>query len=89
VPKEANATDELTKLINDERHGNRLNELKPESLLIELSRQKAVQMESEKKVSHNGFTDLELYTEKKRSDSGLWIQKRRKFAKGLFKEQDP
>ena len=63
IPQETQAKDSITKLINNERHNSGLNELKPESLLIELSKQKAIQMESNKELSHNGFTNLEVQTE--------------------------
>jgi len=63
MPQEIIITDTITKIINDERRNRGLNELKSEKLLTELSRQKAIQMESNKQVNHNGFTALELHSE--------------------------
>jgi len=63
TPQEIQATDSITKTINDERKNWNLNELKTESLLTELSKAKAIQMEADKEVSHNGFTNLEVQTE--------------------------
>jgi uncharacterized protein YkwD len=62
APKETAATDSITKLINDERKNRSLNELKAENLLTELSKAKAIQMESDKEINHNGFTNLEVQT---------------------------
>lgn len=64
VPKEVIANDTLTKLINDERRNRSLNELKTESLLTELSKAKVIQMENDKEVNHNGFTELKINTDK-------------------------
>lgn len=63
IPKEIIANDTLTKLINNERRNRSLNELKSESLLIELSKQKVLEMESDQEVSHNGFAELPIQTE--------------------------
>lgn len=63
VPQEAVSTDVLTTLINNERSRLNLNELKAESLLIELSKQKAIQMEDAKEINHDGFTQLQTNAE--------------------------
>jgi uncharacterized protein YkwD len=63
VPKEVVANDTLTKLINNERRNRSLNTLQSETLLIELSKKKALQMESDKEVSHYGFSSLQIYTD--------------------------
>jgi len=63
IPQEIQATDSIIKIINDERHNYRLNELKPEKLLTELSKTKVMQMEANKELDHNGFTNLETNTE--------------------------
>lgn len=59
IPKGVVANDTLTKLINDARIENGFNSLVSESLLIELSKVKAIQMESDKEVNHNGFSSLQ------------------------------
>lgn len=63
VPKGVITNDTLTKLINNERKDRNLNELKSEILLIELSKTKAIQMEANKEINHNGFTSLPIQTE--------------------------
>lgn len=63
APQEVITKDTLTKLVNNARVDNSLNELKSESLLIELSKVKAIQMESEQSINHNGFSSLQVQTE--------------------------
>ena len=63
IPKEVTANDTLTKLINNERQNRNLNPLQSETLLISLSKIKAIQMESQNQLNHNGFTNLETHTE--------------------------
>jgi uncharacterized protein YkwD len=63
VPKEVVATDTLTYLINSARLENNLTVLKPEILLIELSKKKVLEMESNEEVNHYGFSSLPIKTE--------------------------
>jgi uncharacterized protein YkwD len=63
VPKEVTATDTLTYLINSTRIENNLTVLKPEILLIELSKKKVLEMEINQEVNHNGFAELPIQTE--------------------------
>ena len=63
IPKEVITNDTLSKLVNNARLARNLTELKSEILLIELSKTKAIQMEANKKVNHNGFTTLPTQTE--------------------------
>ena len=63
APQEVISNDTITKLINNERRNRSLNELKSESLLIELSKQKVLEMERNQEVSHNGFSELPIQTE--------------------------
>ena len=63
VPKEVITNDTLSKLVNNARLARNLTELKSENLLIELSKTKAIQMENDKEVNHNGFTSLPIQTE--------------------------
>lgn len=63
VPNEFLMNDTLIVLINKERAISGLNQLKPEKLLTELSREKAIQMEFRQELSHDGFSSLPVKTE--------------------------
>ena len=63
IPKETMQKDTITNLINKARIENDLNLLQSETLLISLSKIKAMQMESDKEVNHNGFASLQVGTE--------------------------
>lgn len=63
APQEVITNDTLSKLVNNARFDKGLNELKSESLLISLSKEKAIQMESEQNINHNGFSSLQVQTE--------------------------
>ena len=60
TPQEVITKDTLTNLINQERIRFSLNELKPEKQLIELSKAKAIQMEANQEINHNGFSSLPI-----------------------------
>ena len=63
VPKEYSTNDTLISLINKQRENSGLNQLIPEKLLTELSKEKAVQMEFRQELNHDGFTELPIKTE--------------------------
>lgn len=63
IPKTIVNEDVLAKLVNDARVDKGLNTLQSETLLIELCKSKAIQMESQQSINHNGFTNLETHTE--------------------------
>ena len=63
IPQEIETNDTITKIINDARIEKGLNSVVSEKLLTELSKQKAIQMESDKQVNHNGFTNLDIHSE--------------------------
>lgn len=63
IPIEIVVNDTITGLINKERKERGLSILIPESNLVELSKQKCIQMYKEQEINHNGFTSLPLYTE--------------------------
>jgi len=63
VPKEVITNDTLSKLINNARVDKGLNALQSETLLIELCKKKAIEMEASKEINHNGFTSLEIKTD--------------------------
>lgn len=63
IPKQVITNDTLTKLINNARVDNSLKPLQSETLLISLSKEKAIRMEINKEVNHNGFSSLQVQTE--------------------------
>lgn len=56
TPQTIETTNELVLEINKARTANNLKPLIEETLLIELSREKVLQMEQNKQISHDGFS---------------------------------